>query len=428
MATMISVGKMKTLESTLFAGSSFLQPCFPSKCNPTPSLSCKSRKTPITLTVTTTNNTEPRKGKAVSGSLDQTLAQPLPEKKSRNKRVFFLDVNPLCYEGNKPSLHSFGRWLSLFLSQVTHNDPVIAVIDGERGSEHRRKLLPSYKAHRRKFMRHLSLQRFSSDHVGRNYQVINDVLGKCNVPVIKVDGHEADDVVATLAGQVLDKGFRVVIASPDKDFKQLVSEDVQIVMPLPELRRWSFYTLRHYRDQYNCDPQSDLSFRCIVGDEVDGVPGIQHLVPSFGRKTALKLIKKHGSLETLLNAAAVRTVGRPYAQDALKKYADYLRRNYEVLALKRYLPEVQINILPPLSCEPCPYLLSRHAALLCTIKRRQNQPKAWIALLDLKMKVAMGENCRTIEKEKVGIAICNQNAGNVEARGMTETEPSSGFM
>lgn len=77
--------------------------------------------------------------------------------------------------------------------------------------------------------------------------------------VIKVDGHEADDVVATLTEQVLNKGFRVVIASPDKDFKQLISDDVQIVMPLPELRRWSFYTLRHYRDQYNCDPQSDLS-------------------------------------------------------------------------------------------------------------------------------------------------------------------------
>ena len=58
------------------------------------------------------------------------------------------------------------------------------VIDGERGSEHRRKLLPSYKAHRRKFTRHISsLQRFSSGHVGRSLQVINDVLGKCNVPV-----------------------------------------------------------------------------------------------------------------------------------------------------------------------------------------------------------------------------------------------------
>lgn len=51
----------------------------------------------------------------------------------------------------------------------------------------------------------------------------------------------------------------MVIASPDKDFKQLLSEDVQIVMPLTELDRWSFYTLKHYMDQYNCDPHSDLS-------------------------------------------------------------------------------------------------------------------------------------------------------------------------
>lgn len=72
-----------------------------------------------------------------------------------------------------------------------------------------------------------------------------------------------------------------------------------------------------------------------MGDEVDGVPGIQHLVPGFGRKTTLKLLRKHGSLENLLNAAAVRTVGKPYVQDTLTKHADYLRRNYDVLSLRR---------------------------------------------------------------------------------------------
>lgn len=77
--------------------------------------------------------------------------------------------------------------------------------------------------------------------------------------VIKIEGHEADDVVATLVGQVLQRGYKVVIASPDKDFKQLLSEDVQIVMPLTELERWSFYTLKHYIAQYNCDPCCDLS-------------------------------------------------------------------------------------------------------------------------------------------------------------------------
>lgn len=79
--------------------------------------------------------------------------------------------------------------------------------------------------------------------------------------VVKVPGYEADDVVATLTDQVLHKGFRVVIGSPDKDFKQLISEEVQLVMPMPEFGRWSFYTLQHYIDQYNCDPSSDLSLR-----------------------------------------------------------------------------------------------------------------------------------------------------------------------
>ncbi|XP_012575455.1 probable inactive shikimate kinase like 1, chloroplastic isoform X2 [Cicer arietinum] len=97
------------------------------------------------------------------------------------KRVFFLDVNPLCYEGSKPSLKCFGKWLSLFLSpQVTHTHPVVAVIDGERGSQHRRNLIPSYKANR------CSSTSFSIStspgHVGRFQPLITRVLHKCNVP------------------------------------------------------------------------------------------------------------------------------------------------------------------------------------------------------------------------------------------------------
>lgn len=67
--------------------------------------------------------------------------------------------------------------------------------------------------------------------------------------------------------QAVQRGYRAVIASPDKDFKQLISENVQIVIPLADLKRWSFYTLKHYHAQYNCDPQSDLSFRkCLNPD------------------------------------------------------------------------------------------------------------------------------------------------------------------
>ncbi|XP_070028249.1 uncharacterized protein LOC107822066 [Nicotiana tabacum] len=261
---------------------------------------------------------------------------------TRKKRVFFLDVNPLCYKGSTPSLLSFAHWISLFFSQVSLTDPVIAVVDGERGNEYRRQLLPSYKAKRRKHWHQFpGAGKSPRSMVETSHRLVLDVLRNCNVPVVKIESHEADDVIATLVEQVLQRGHRVVVASPDKDFKQLISDDVQIVMPVPEFNRWSFYTLKHYVAQYNCDPRSDLSLRCILGDEVDGVPGIQHVVPGFGRKTALKLLKKHGTLENLLNAAAVRSVGKQYAQDALIKYADYLRRNYEVLSLKR---DVRIHI------------------------------------------------------------------------------------
>ncbi|TVU36327.1 hypothetical protein EJB05_18259 [Eragrostis curvula] len=243
--------------------------------------------------------------------------------KPSKPRVFFLDVNPLCFRGSQRSLSAFARWLALFFSHVSLRDPVIAVLDGEGGNEYRRRLLPSYKAHRTRGV-----------GSGADSRVVDVLLG-CNVPVVRVDGYEADDVVATLTEQVLQKGYRVVIASPDKDFKQLISDDVQLVMPIPEIGRWSFYTLRHYIAQYKCDPTADLSLRCFIGDEADGVPGIQHLVPGFGRKTAVKLLQKHGSLENLLNTAAVRTVGKDYAQDALTKHADYLRKNYAVLSLKR---------------------------------------------------------------------------------------------
>ncbi|KAM7507620.1 hypothetical protein LguiA_018073 [Lonicera macranthoides] len=254
----------------------------------------------------------------------------------KKRRVFLLDVNSLCYKGENPSLHTFAHWISLFFSQISLDDPVIAVIDGERGNAYRRKLLPSYKVNRKRVTENWSPpHRFVRSPVRRSHELVSDFLQKCNVPVLKIEDTEADDVVATLVEQLLLKGHRVVIASPDKDFKQLISEDVQIVMPLRERGRWSYYTQKHYIAQYKCDPQSDLSFRCMMGDEVDGVPGLKHFVPGFGRKTALKLLKKHGTLDNLLNAAAVRTVGKPYAQDALTKYADYLRNIYEVLSLRR---------------------------------------------------------------------------------------------
>jgi len=122
------------------------------------------------------------------------------------------------------------------------------VMDGERGNEYRRRLLPTYKANRKRFVPLTSTSRWSSS---KNKDVdlrealpyIEAFLWECNVPVVKIEYAEADDVVATLVDQVLQTGLKTIITSPDKDFKQLISKNVQLVMPMPEFGRWSFYSI-----------------------------------------------------------------------------------------------------------------------------------------------------------------------------------------
>ncbi|EFJ22567.1 hypothetical protein SELMODRAFT_105035, partial [Selaginella moellendorffii] len=235
-------------------------------------------------------------------------------------RVYVLDVHPLCYCGSKPDSSEFLWWMRAFLRRIVLDDPVIAVFDGEFGNDYRRKLLPSYKAGRRKFK-----------PLDPSFKWTRGIVLSVDIHVVKADNAEADDVVATLARQVNDRSLKAVIASRDKDFKQLVSENVELLIPFADLRRWSFYTVKDDVEQHKCEPGIELGHRCLLGDAADGVPG----VPGFGRKTSLKLMRKHGSLENLLSAAAIRTVGKPYIQDALKEHSVLLEKNLKVLSLRR---------------------------------------------------------------------------------------------
>ncbi|KAL2623429.1 hypothetical protein R1flu_003634 [Riccia fluitans] len=258
---------------------------------------------------------------------------------SSSRTLYLVDIHPLCYDGKRPRPTAVLKWMQLLFNQVTREDPVIGVMDGEKGNDYRRQLLPGYKARRNKYkplsgIRGPYYKRDEMD-LREAFPLIRAFLSQCNVPVLKLENAEADDVVATLMHQAVKKGMRVVVASPDMDFRQLLSEDVNMLIPLPVFRRWSFYTLEQYVEQNTCDPSLDLGLRCLLGDSSDNVPGLPELAPGFGRKTALKLMKKHGSLENLLVAAKTRTVGRPYIQEALTQHADVLYRNLQVLKLRR---------------------------------------------------------------------------------------------
>ncbi|XP_024515520.1 uncharacterized protein LOC9640151 [Selaginella moellendorffii] len=222
------------------------------------------------------------------------------------------------------SHRSVVTWNCMILGSIAQ------VFDGEFGNDYRRKILPSYKAGRRKF-KPLDPSFKWTRGLEASFSRFQCFLRRMS-SIFHFGRRRYDTSSASYRQEFENRQeFESSLASPDKDFKQLVSENVELLIPFADLRRWSFHTVKDYVEQHKREPGIELGLRCLLGDAADGGPG----VPGFGRKTALKLMRKHGSLENILSAAAIRAVGKPYIQDALKEHSVLLEKNMEVLSLRR---------------------------------------------------------------------------------------------
>src|SRR5450432_2440689 len=126
---------------------------------------------------------------------------------------------------------------------------------------------------------------------------IKRIIRGFNIPVIEVDGYEADDIIGTLSKKAADAGYEVYMVTPDKDYGQLVSEkvkiykpgyqggDVEIMGPKEVMEKWNIKTVPQIIDMLG-----------LMGDAVDNIPGI----PGVGEKTAAKLLAEYDSLENIL--------------------------------------------------------------------------------------------------------------------------------
>ncbi len=149
---------------------------------------------------------------------------------------------------------------------------------------------PAYKAQRDEM----------PEDLAKALPYIDKLIEAFHIPVIKMPGYEADDVIGTLAWQAAAAGYEVYMVTPDKDFGQLVKENVYIYKParmgngieilgVPEiLEKWE---INH--------PQQVIDILGLWGDAVDNIPGI----PGIGEKTAKKLIAEFGSVEKLVDSA-----------------------------------------------------------------------------------------------------------------------------
>ena len=143
--------------------------------------------------------------------------------------------------------------------------------------------------------------------------ITKEVLAALGITVLAEAGFEADDLIATLATQAEDEGYRVLVVTGDRDSLQLVSDDVTVLYPRKGVSELTRFTPEAVVEKYGLTPQQYPDFAALRGDPSDNLPGI----PGVGEKTASKWIVEYGSLQSLVDNV-----------DAVKgKVGDALRAN-----------------------------------------------------------------------------------------------------
>ena len=244
-------------------------------------------------------------------------------------RAYFA-LPPLTAPDGRPvnAVYGFERMLNRVLNDVvpTH---VVACFDAGIPAE-RLEAYPDYKAHRPA----------TPDDLDSQFPIVRRVLAAYGIPIVEVEGEEADDCIATLATRASREGLRTVIVSGDLDLLQLVDDNVTVVVTRRGISDMARYDAAAVRERYGLSPAQLPDYRGLKGDPSDNLAG----VPGIGEKTAARLIAQYGSLdETLAHASEVspKRIG-----ELLARYADQARACREVSTAKR-------DLAIPLRWEDC---------------------------------------------------------------------------
>lgn len=200
----------------------------------------------------------------------------------------------------------------------------IAVVFDAKGKTFRDDLFAAYKANRPPM----------PDDLRPQVQPIYDIVTAMGLPLLVVEGVEADDVIGTLARQAAEKAHPVVISTGDKDMAQLVCEHVHLVNTMTE----SYLDVAAVKEKYGFGPERMIDFLALMGDKVDNIPG----VPGVGEKTALGLIQGLGGLDAIYaDLEAVRGLdfrGAKKMPEKLVEHRDQAYLSYQLATIKTDVP------------------------------------------------------------------------------------------
>ncbi len=269
-------------------------------------------------------------------------------------RLFLVDGYALIYRAffamlSRPLTTSRGENTSVpwgianFLLRLRerHRPDFVAWVN-DAGSTARHELLPEYKATREKLDEQLQ-QDFD-----RSVERVEQLLTAFRVPLVMLDGYEADDVIATVADRAAATGMDVVIVSGDKDFYQLISPRIGLLNPGrggPAAVEEQSVTPANAAERLGVPPERTVDFLALVGDSADNIPGVH----GIGEKTAQKLIAEYGDLDNILAHAA--EVSGKRAREALLAHADKARLSRQLVTLHRDVP-VEVDLETMRTREP----------------------------------------------------------------------------
>ena len=165
--------------------------------------------------------------------------------------------------------------------QKDFTDSQLVVVFDAKGKTFRNDIYPEYKAHRPPM----------PDELREQIEPIHDIIRAMGLPLLIIDGVEADDVIGTLANQAIQHNQEVVISTGDKDMAQLVNSHVSLINTMTDTR----LDEAGVQEKFGVPPQHIVDYLALMGDKVDNIPG----VPKVGEKTAVGLVAGLGSLEDI---------------------------------------------------------------------------------------------------------------------------------
>ncbi len=222
---------------------------------------------------------------------------------TNDKRLFLLDAYALIFRGyyaliKNPRINSAGMDTSAIMGFVNSLFDVInrehpeylAVAFDQGGSTDRVELYTNYKANRDE----------TPEAIKIAVPYIQRILKAMHIPIVVEEGIEADDLIGTLAKQAEKEGFTVYMVTPDKDYAQLVSENIFMYKPARMGNGIEIWGIPEVLAKFEIQrPEQVIDFLGMMGDSSDNIPGL----PGVGEKTAKKYLAEYGSMEGLLENA-----------------------------------------------------------------------------------------------------------------------------